>query len=285
MATSQIDLHTHTTASDGSLPPAALVTQAVDLGIKVLGITDHDTTEGLAEARVAMQGTGLHLVPGIELGTEIKGRALHLLGYGIEATDNSLQAALKEQCATRLSRAQAMVARLKERDYSITWERVQEIAGAAAIGRPHIAHALVEAGHATSVKDAFARLIGPGKPFYVARTGKLSPAQAITLIRRAGGVAILAHPVKVDMTGTILDEFALDQLSACIEAGVQGIEAYYTHYSPRLSERLLELAKKHHLLVTGGSDFHGLAKPDYKLGEVYVPSAVMDRLSALLNLR
>lgn len=283
MATSQIDLHTHTTASDGSLTPAALVTQAVSLGIKVLGLTDHDTTDGLAEANVAAQGSGLRLVPGIELGTEIKGRALHLLGYGIEATDGSLQRALKEQQAMRLHRAQAIVSRLREQDYSITWERVQAIAGGAAIGRPHIAQALVEAGHATSVNDAFARLIGPGKPFYVARIGKLSPAQAITLIRRASGVAVLAHPVKVDLTRAVIDEFALDQLSSCIEAGLQGIEAYYTHYSPMLSERLLEVAKKHHLLVTGGSDFHGSAKPDYRLGEVYVPSAVIDRLSALLN--
>ena len=252
--------------------------QAASLGIEVLAITDHDTTNGLPSALDAAQRWDITVVPGVEISTLSGREELHLLGYFIDPDDEQLQARLACTREARLVRAQKMLARLSKLGLSIQWERVVEHAGASAsIGRPHVAATLLEAGHVSSFGEAFNLWIGRGCPAYVERP-KLSPEEAIQLVRSSGGLPVLAHPFIYTRGGQCKAALDLKRwLPRLRRAGLEGIEVYYPHYARRTNRRLLELALQHGLLITGGSDFHG-GVLDNGLGGVAVPWAVWEGL-------
>ncbi len=265
-----VDLHAHTTASDGSATPAELVQAALDCGIDLLAVTDHDTVAGFAPTRAAAAGTSLRILPGIEVSSTHEGHTVHILGYGFNPTSEGLTARLSGLTAGREERARIIVTLLEQMGAPIPWDRVAEL-GKGAIGRPHLARVLVEQGHAKDVADAFARFIGEGCPAYLP-SGRITPAEAIALVRSAGGQTALAHSVLLD-ADVNLDEL-LDYLQ---QAGMTGIEVYHTEHKTADRERLLRVAKERGLWWSGGSDFHGPTKPAAILGAVDVPIAVLEQ--------
>ncbi|MGC4191199.1 MAG: PHP domain-containing protein [Thermomicrobiales bacterium] len=273
-AVSTVDLHTHTTASDGLLAPAALVSQAHAQGLSVLGITDHDTIDGLAEAMTAAELTGITLVPGVELSTSIRGYEVHVLGYFVDPADSGFRAKLADLARSRIRRIERMVERLNELGYPIALEPLLMQAETGTIGRPHIARALVEIGAVGSVGEAFDMLLTPGKPAFVPRE-RFTPEDAVALILANGAVPVLAHPYT---TGDTIDEVegVLDRLVA---AGLRGMEVFYGEYDAGQHVELLAIADRRGLIPTGGSDYHG---PNFKegrdLGSAPVPESVWERL-------
>ena len=269
---SVVDLHTHSTASDGLLAPARLVALAIERGLRVLALTDHDTVGGVAEASEAAAGTSLRFIPGVELSTFVDAGEVHMLGYFIDPTNPTLLAALAQFKEAREGRAEGMVARLGAAGARIRLERVLEFAAGGSIGRPHVARALVEAGYATSVGDAFERWLVRGRPGYVERF-KLTPPDAVKLIRAVGGVPVLAHPHSADNLAALLPEL--------LAAGLAGIECYYGDYDDDRRDEYLRLAKRHGLVPTGGTDFHGTGAAHRRpLGNTYVPLESVEALAA-----
>lgn len=264
-------MHSHTTASDGSLSPAALVAHAAGQGIEVLAITDHDTTQGVLPALAEAQRQGITVVPGVEISTVSGREELHLLGYFVDVENLQLQGLLNRTREARRERAQQMLARLAHLGLPIEWDRVAELAGdGGSIGRPHVAATLLEAGYVRSYEEAFELWIGWGRPAYVERY-KLSPEEAIALIRNSGGVAVLAHPYIYDRKGECRSGLDLKHwLPRLRAAGLEGIEVYYPNYPRHISRQLLALAAQHEMLITGGSDFHGSLTGN-GLGSVAVP--------------
>jgi len=268
------DLHTHTTASDGKLTPEQLVDSAARLGINVLGITDHDTVAGIPLAlEAAKRHPSVIVVPGVEINCDVTDGELHILGYFIDAHSAQLDAELERLRNSRRERGSRMVAKLQALGMDIKWERVQEIAGSGSVGRPHVAQALLEAGHVSSLRDAFDRYIGRNGPAYVERE-KITPIDAVRLIVKAGGLPVLAHPADVPD----LDNF-IRQLKT---AGLVGLEVYYDGYGTDVICDLLGTASRHKLLVTGGSDFHGIGgEAGGELGQPNVPESCARGLFAL----
>ncbi len=276
----QVDLHIHTTASDGSLTPAQLVHRAARLALKVLAVTDHDTTAGVAEATAAGRALGVEVIPGVEINTDVPRAEAHVLGYFVDPGHDELNTQLARIREGRVGRARKMAEVLTAMGAPVRFERILEIAGEGAVGRPHVAQALVEAGHAHGYQDAFTRFIGRNSPAYVERT-KFTPAEACALIRRAGGLPVLAHPVFYDRYGAIQAAFDLDvMLPELIAAGLAGIEVYYPRYDAITVEYLLGVARRYGLLFTGGTDFHGIRPNEPDLGGIYVPMKVVRRLRA-----
>lgn len=254
----EADLHCHTTASDGLWSPRELVRQAASLGLKGVGITDHDTVSGWEEAEKAGQEYGLEILKGIELNTEADGIEVHILGYEPELKTGGLLEKLNYLRGARYRRMLKIIERLNTLNIRITPEDVEKYVSGESIGRPHVAQALIEAGYVRSLKDAFACYIGFGAPAYVPRY-KITPQEAIATIRQAGGVAVLAHP------GIRRLE---DSLQEWISYGLQGLEISHSEHSAEDEARYRELAEKYGLVATGGSDFHGeKLKPGVKLGE------------------
>lgn len=267
-----IDLHTHSTASDGLLAPARLVALANERGLSALALTDHDTVAGVAEAAAAAEGSGLRFIPGVELSTFVEAGEVHMLGYFVEPASPPLVEALARFREAREGRAEAMVARLTAAGAPIALERVVGLAAGGSIGRPHVARALVEAGHAASVNDAFERWLVRGRPGYVERY-KLVPADAVRLIRAAGGVPVLAHPHSADDLARLLPEL--------VAAGLAGIECYYGDYDAPRKRDYLALAARHGLVATGGTDFHGTGVAHRRpLGGTPVPPECIEELLA-----
>jgi len=254
------------------------VARAAGLGIEVLAITDHDTTEGLAPALAEARQRTITVVPGVEISTVSGREEIHLLGYCLDLENPELQALLARTQEARRERARRMLSRLANLGLVVEWERVIELSGGGgSIGRPHVAASLLEAGHVSSYDEAFNLWIGRGCPAYVERY-KLSPEDAIQLVRRSGGLPVLAHPYIYSRSGELRRSLDLKHwLPRLCGAGLAGIEAYYPHYPRRASRRLLELAIRYGLLVTGGSDFHG-AILGHGLGGVAVPWAVWQGL-------
>lgn len=260
----RIDLHAHTTASDGTYEPAVLVAMAEAAGLNVVAITDHDGTAGWSEARRALRygqdaGVWSHIrnvVPGIEISCKIHGVGLHLLGYLFDPENAELDAALEEIRKSRTHRAEAMVAKARDLGAEITWERVLEIADGGVVGRPHVATALVEAGIVPSVQAAFTSdWLGEGGR---ARVEKLDmdPFRAIGLVRAAGGVTVMAHPLAWRRGPIVADE----DIAAFAEAGLTGIEMNHPDHGPKERDRVRALAKELGLVTTGSSDWHGTRK-------------------------
>jgi len=266
-----IDLHTHSTASDGLLTPAQLVALAVERGLRALALTDHDTVAGLPEAGAAATAAGLQFIPGVELSTHVTAGEVHVLGYFIDPTDPTLSAALAQFRDAREGRAATIVERLTAAGAPITLERVLAFAGGS-IGRPHVARALVEAGHATSINDAFERWLVRGRAGYVDRF-RLTPPDAVRLICAARGVPVLAHPHSADDLGTLLPEL--------VAAGLAGIECYYGDYDDLRKREYLALAKRYGLVATGGTDFHGTGVAHRRpLGGTWLPPETVATLAA-----
>jgi len=266
-----IDLHTHSTASDGLYSPTELVELAQEAGLTTIGLVDHDTTNGLDEAIEAGRELGVTVIPGIEINTDLphgQGDA-HMLGYFVEYGRPAFQRSLQMLRDARERRAERMVERLRAQGLDVTWERVREIAQGT-VGRPHIARALIEKGYASDVSDAFDRYLSRGKPAYIPRY-KLAPEDAVRLIKSARGVPVLAHPANIPHLG---DEL----LPALLHAGLQGLECYYGEYDELTVERLLRLAGTFGLIPTGGSDYHGPNMHPTPLGGRYVPEDSLDRL-------
>jgi predicted metal-dependent phosphoesterase TrpH len=274
----QVDLHTHTTASDGVLSPTQLVQRAEKLALKVLAVTDHDSTDGVAEAMAAGQACGIEVIPGVEINTDVPGTEVHVLGYFVDTADPTLSIELARLRDGRIGRARQMAEKLTEMGAPVGFERILAIAGEGSVGRPHVAQALLEAGHVASREEAFERYIGRNSPAYVERM-KFTPAQACQLIRRAGGVPVLAHPVFFDHFGAIKSPFDLDaMLPNLIAAGLMGLEVYYPRYDAVTTQYLMAIIRRYQLLPTGGTDFHGLRAGYPDLGDVYVPMRAARRV-------
>jgi predicted metal-dependent phosphoesterase TrpH len=242
-----IDLHVHSTASDGTLTPAALVTEAKRRGLKGIAICDHDSVEGVAEGLAAAGRVGVALVPAVELTASDAGRDMHILGYRIDPTHPRLLKRLRELRERRKQRALLMIEALREGGYGLDPGDVMRMAGGGSVGRAHIARALAEKGKVGSAGDAFRELIGHGGPYYVPKPG-MSPGEVITLIRDSCGIAVLAHPgvSRVD-----------DLIGALQEQGLAGIEVWHSEHAARDTKRYGDIARLRGLLRTGGSDYHG----------------------------
>lgn len=269
-----VDLHLHTTASDGVLTPTQLVTVGGQRKMKIMAITDHDTTNGLAEAfSTAENFPGLNIIPGIELSTDIPGNEVHILGYFIDYSNAEFQAKLAEFRDARVGRGKRMVEKLQQMGMNISWERVQELAQGA-VGRPHVAQALLEAGYISEIKEAFENYIGRNGPAYAERY-KMRPGEAVEFIKSYGGVAVMAHPF--DVMANL--EPILDELQG---AGLVGMEVHYQGYSPELVAELAGIANRRGLLPCGGSDYHGMgSRMEIGVGEVDVPIESAQKLTTL----
>jgi len=275
---SKVDLHLHSTASDGRFSPEEIVRKSAEQGLTVIALADHDTVDGVAPALAAAKAfPGLKVIPAVEISTYAPRGEVHILGYFIDYTSQELKVRLKRMRSGRRERAQRMIAKLKDLDLPISWQRVQEIAGTGSIGRPHIAQAMLEKGYVASLGEVFTEYLGRGGPAYV-EWQKIAPAEAVELILRADGLPVLAHPSTADNLETLVTELKA--------AGLVGIEAYYNSYTANDVAELIALADKHQLIVTGGSDFHGLpANPETTIGGVDVPLKAADRLIALAEQR
>jgi predicted metal-dependent phosphoesterase TrpH len=270
-----IDLHSHTTASDGTFSPAQLVDEAGRAGVHTLGITDHDTFSGYDQAVPLARRAGLELVCGIELSTKLRGHSVHLLGYFLDdSTPADFRNWIGDLQASRRERNVRLVARLRELGLDITLEEVQA-RGGGMTGRPHFAQLLLEKGYVSSLQQAFDDYLDESAKGYVTRR-EPEFAEAVKHIRDGGGIASLAHPVR-------LREDVAAILPGLHAAGLNAIEAYHSDHSPSQTALFLELAARHGLLVTGGSDFHGAAKPEIRLGtgrggNLRIPDDLVDRL-------
>jgi hypothetical protein len=276
----RIDLHTHTTASDGSLTPEELVRLAKQQGVSTLAVTDHDTIAGLPQAMAEGEQVGVDVIPGIEISCLYGETELHILGYFINPDDPRLGPALAQYRASREDRNPRIVQRLQELGCALTYAEIKTAAGTATVGRPHIAQALVRRGYVNSVSEAFDRYLADDAPAYIPRFLP-SPAEAIGLIRQIGGIPVLAHPV---YTSRLKEPF--EQVCETLKGlGLLGIEAIYSSHNRRQTDRYRSISSNQGLLVTGGSDFHGEAKPNLLVGTGYgnlaVPSDLLEPMRAL----
>lgn len=265
----EADLHCHTTASDGLLSPTELVQLAAKLGLKGIGITDHDTIHGWKEAQEAGANYQIRILKGIELNTDWQGTEVHILGYEVDSSSDYLADKLKVLRNARERRMVKILERFKDLGIIISVEDVQQFAQGESIGRPHIAQALIQRGYVGNIREAFDRYIGQGAPAYVSRY-KLTPEEGIRIIREAHGVAVLAHPGVHHVEAGI---------PAWVKAGLQGIEVLHSQHSPDDEMRYLKIAQESGLLTTGGSDFHGEAcKPGVNLGGWGVSLKVIQKI-------
>jgi predicted metal-dependent phosphoesterase TrpH len=257
----RIDLHTHSTHSDGTLAPAEVIRLGAERDLDVVALTDHDTTDGLPEALAAGLEVGVEVVPGVEFSAEYLGTSVHILCYWMDAEDPALQLELRRLREDRYRRGELMVEKLGSLGLPIAFERVREIAGDATIVRPHIAQAMVEAGIVQTEKEAFERYIGDGGPAHVAKHA-LDPLDAVALIEGAGGVCVLAHPGMWGDQSSVPDEL-IERMAA---VGMRGLEVDHPDQTPEARERYRDLADRLGLIATGGSDCHGSRYDPVRLG-------------------
>lgn len=272
------DFHLHSTASDGVHTPTWVMETAAARGVQMLSLTDHDSTEGFAEAKQAADRLGLRLIPGIELSTDLGKADVHLLGFGINIASKPLQDFLSWQRHGRIGRTRKIVEILRANGMPIEVERVMAIAGEATVGRPHVARALVEGGFVASVQEAFDLWLGSGKVADVNRE-KLEPEDAIKIIHENGGVVFVAHAIYIG------DDYpvAVKQLAGW---GLDGIETFYKQYDPATVERHRALAATLGLATSGGSDYHGLGNPDDRdIGDIPFPDEEVHRFIKFLEER
>lgn len=268
----RIDLHSHSTQSDGTETPAEVMRSAAEAGLDVVALTDHDTTRGWGEAARAVADTGVTLVPGIEISCAYDGISIHLLGYFIDPLDAPLLAELERARSSRRTRAQRIVEKLAP-DTGLTWEQVQEQFGAdTTIGRPHIADALVAAGVVASRDEAFAAYLASGSKYHVSHYAP-HPSVATRLVRAAGGVPVMAHPFAAARGRTVEH----DVIEGMADAGLAGLEIYHRDHTDEAIGQGLQLAERLGLLVTGSSDYHGTGKQN-QLGENLTSPEVLEQL-------
>jgi predicted metal-dependent phosphoesterase TrpH len=262
------DLHVHTFYSDSTFSPGEVVACAKDRALSAIAICDHDTIDGIEPCREIGDKMGVEIVPGVELTVEKVDAEIHILGYYLDYDLSWFRDRLKELRRGRIARIHKMVDRLRSHGIDLNAKEVFDIAGIGSVGRLHLAHAILKTGKVKSVKDIFEKYIGFNKPCYIANE-RLTPEEAISMILRAGGVPVLAHP---SCTGK--DEY----IPELIERGLRGIEVYHTDHKPSDVKRYETLAKEKGLIITGGSDCHGFGKGRILLGEVRVPYTTVERL-------
>jgi predicted metal-dependent phosphoesterase TrpH len=264
------DLHLHTNFSDGTYTPEELVAQAQRHGLAAMALTDHDTVEGCPRTAAACAAARIEFITGTELTAEQDGNELHVLGYYLDVQNPRFLGEIAQFQTVRQNRIREMVLRLNEHDVPLTAEEVFELANCRAPGRPHVARALVNAGLCSSLDEAFERFLKKNRVAWVPKF-KISAQDAIQLIHQAGGVAVLAHP-GLNRTD--------DVIPGMVAAGLDGIECFHTKHSTVVAERYLEIADRHQLLVTGGSDCHGMSKGKPLIGTVRVPYQHVEKLRA-----
>jgi len=262
------DLHLHTNFSDGTYPPEILVKVAGKAGLSCIAVVDHDTVSGVAIAQEASRSSGIEVLAGIEMSSEYEGLEIHILGYLIDCQNKNLLERLEILKINRIERIYKIADKLKGLGVQLEAEGIFKIAGGGTVGRLHVARAMVKEGLVSSIGEAFYKYIGDKCPAYVLGF-KLSPAEAITLIKDAGGIPVLAHPYTIGNDDIILK---------IIEGGIMGLEAYYPKHSQGMVNFYLDLAKKYSLLVTGGSDCHGEAKSEAKIGSIKIPYELVEGL-------
>ncbi len=262
------DLHTHTRYSDGTDTPQRVLELAKQAGLSAIAITDHDILNGYQEAIPIAVQLGLELIPGLEMSASWDGREVHVLGFLIDPAHAAFQRILADQRTRRVHRIHDMVEALRARGLMITAEEVLALAGVGAVGRPHVAQALLKHGYVSTLKEAFDRYIGNNSPAYVPGS-PLSPKIAIDAIRAAGGVPVLAHPVYLK------DDSLIEQM---VTDGLAGVEVYHSSHTPDIVRRYEQLAQRLGLLKTGGTDYHGASKEGLPIGSTKVPYALVDAL-------
>lgn len=274
MAVAYIDMHVHTTASDGQYTPSEIVNMAATAGLSAVAITDHDTTAGVAEAIRQGQMIGIEILPGIEISTVAEGQDIHVLGYYTNNADVHWQQRISELRDTRMNRNAILVQKLNALGIELTLEEVIAAADAAtvSIGRPHFAEVLIQKGYAASKQEAFDKYLGEKGAAFV-QPLRIHPEEAFRWIREAGGVCVIAHP------GIYNNDALVDRL---LEAGPDGIEVYHSDHTKEQENRYLQLAQQKGLIITGGSDFHGITTIGESfhgvLGSVSMPKAAMEQL-------
>lgn len=272
-----VDLHLHSTASDGTETPTAVVESAAAAGLSAMALTDHDNLDGIAEAVIAADRVGIELIPGTELSVEWATGAMHLLVYFLEPGPGPLQDRLSELQRSRANRNQEMVRALNALGIDITYEEILAEAGGTGVGRPHFAGVLIKKGVVPDVESAFDRYLAAGRPAYRGRK-RLDAAEAVGLARQSGAATSIAHPHTIG-AGAPDYEKAFEELGA---VGLTGIECWYPEYEPELREHLAGIASSHGLVATGGSDYHGSYKPSIQVGvgkgDLVVPDSALSEL-------
>lgn len=272
--TGKIDLHIHTDISDGRFSPQEIVEKSARLGLSAIAICDHDNIDGVSPAMAAASAfPPLKVIPGVEISTYAPGSEVHVLGYFMDTNNPKFVKALADSRNSRLERAKEMIARLNKLNIAISWQQVQQAAGKSTVGRPHIAQVMLDSGYIKSFKEAFDKYIGLGGPAYVERH-KITPPEAVILIKDANGLPVLAHPLTIKQPKKMIAELKA--------AGLVGIEVYYNGYTEEERSTLTLLADKYNLIATGGSDYHGLDdSTETMLGDANVPSEAAERLISL----
>ena len=266
----RVDLHLHTTCSDGESTPEEIVRRAYNLDLRAIAITDHDTLAGVSAAlRIARQFP-VECIPGVEISCELAEGEAHILGYFVRANETApLSAMLARFRTSRVERTRQMIEKLARMGMPLGWSEVESFANGESVGRPHVALAMAKRGYVSTTAEAFDLYLRRGGPAYVPRF-RVSPPEAIRLIHEAGGVAVLAHPLGiVDVVGWLAEE------------GLDGLEAYYPFYTSDVSSQLAEIARRYGMIITGGTDFHGpRVSPGVEIGSVDVPEGVVEALHA-----
>jgi len=268
------DLHLHTTGSDGRLTPTELVKLARTRGLKVIAVTDHDSVGGIDEAvKEARNKPQITVVPGVEINTDLASGELHVLGYFIDYGSPDLIVSLEKIRESRVGRAEKMVDKLHALGLQVEWKRVLDLARGDSICRPHIAQAMLEKGYVTSEREAFDKYIGRNGPAYVERE-KIKPVDAVEIIKRAGGLPVLAHPADIQELDNMIKEL--------IQAGLVGLEVYYGQYDQATVEKLIRIADQYKLIMTGGTDYHHFQdNHEVPMGSIDIPDSCIRQLFSL----
>jgi predicted metal-dependent phosphoesterase TrpH len=279
-----VDLHLHTTASDGVLTPSGIVHYAKEKGLKAIAVTDHDTIDGNGEALDEGEKLGIEVIPGVEISAQFDLGSMHILGYFIDIGNRTLNEKLSLLQETRAQRNPRMVQKLRELGVEITYDEVQHASGGGQVGRPHFAQVLLKKGFVNTVQEAFSRYLGKGAPAYVDKF-RFDPKEAIRLIREARGIPVLAHPFTLHIPSPTQLKALLNEL---VELGLMGIEVYYPEHSEGQISLYESLAERYGLLVTGGSDYHGIEADKAEIGigwrDMRLSYLMIEAMKAALNL-
>ena len=278
-----IDLHTHTTASDGSYSPTELIQLAQQSGLEAIALTDHDTLTGLAEAAQAAASVDIELVPGVEFSCEVPVGTLHMLGYFVDRGNPDLDNLLTEMIASRARRNPKIVAKLNHLGYELTMDDVHAQANSPIVSQLHIAQAMLQRGYVRSIDEAFGRFLGDNGSAYVRRV-EPSPAKAIDAVHSAGGLAVVAHAIHLRAAN---EKELIGRLTELADLGLDGVEVWYPEHNADLTDQLWRFCRRADLAAVGGSDFHGSAKPHIKLGtgrgSLNIPLEILHRLKGRLS--
>ncbi len=270
------DLHVHSCFSDGTLTPEQLIDLALEKGIKTLAIADHETVTASIRAREIADKKGVELVPALELSSYESKAEMHILGYFIDLEDENLLKKMAEISSRREIRVKQIVELLNRQDIRIDYHDVKKVAGQGYIGRPHIARALLNLGYIDEISQAFTdKYIGNGSPAYIQKY-KMKPAEAISLINQAGGIAVVAHPFFVKQRAPLQKK----DIAVLKAKGLQGIEVFHSKHNQEWTQIYLKIASQLDLLITGGSDYHGSNSPDIKLGDIILADRYLEKLKS-----